>query len=950
MATQAKLVVAGDQLQLGVLNALEAEYMQQLVDMVPGIRMADRARFDAEGYELYIPHTAWELPIVRGYIDGFFGADQPQHRSRRSISFELDGAQAYAPANLRDYQQAAVDFILSTRRGAILADQMGTGKAIRATEPVLTPVGWRQIGALEVGDLVVDPDTGHGVTVRGVYPQGRKKIYRVALGDSTSTLVDGEHLWAVYTAGRKFRGAEPLVLTTLELIERGLRTKSDKRGWTNRKWFLPITQPVHFDVVEGPRPWAPYVFGVFLGDGYFGSSVTVALPDAEIEDRCATLGVRWGAAQRADTPARCRGALGAVAEARTLGVHGKRSWEKGIPLQYLRASVADRIELLRGLMDTDGDCAKGGAAIFNTSSPQLRDDVVDLVRALGGIASVSTRKEPKYTYKGETRTGREAYRVNVRVLFNPFHLARKAERWTKPNLARGIESIEPAGEDEAVCIAVDSKRSLYITTDYIVTHNTRTAAAAAICLQRRGGGGDYFIQPEPGGNFVKAGTRYARPIFILAPKYLRETWREELEKIGALEKPGDFAVVETRSPHGLLKDGRTRAQALGAGHRFYFAHYDIIEAWWGLLWPLKPCAVIMDEAHFLKNSRTRRAKGAALAASTSAKNILLTGTPLENRAGELWNLLNLAAGKWSFGGPLDFRRRYMGAVHTGFGHEDQGPTNTEELQLRLETCYLRRTVNDVKLDLPPITRELIQVDLDEKQAAKYGDLFDGYAPAAVFEAIMRGALGKKVLTMLGKARKLTSAAKREATIAEAQSALDQGESVVVFTWERRVAEQIADKLEVPRAYRRTVMHGRQGVSAIHGGFSQTVRDIRIRTFQEHGGCLVATMASLGVGVNLQRARVVIMHDLDWTPSRMLQAEARVWRGGQTKNVISKWIVARGTLDALITKALLEKADLIAKLLDDHEPAQLEEVLAEVATGASYDAQDYADRWTAWRQL
>lgn len=595
MTTQAKLVVAGDQLQLGVLNALEAEYLQPLVDMIPGLRMADRARFDAEGYELYIPHTAWELPLVRRYIDGFFGADQPQHRSRRATPW---GA-VYAPASLRDYQQAAVDFILSTRRGAILADQMGTGK-------------------------------------------------------------------------------------------------------------------------------------------------------------------------------------------------------------------------------------------------------------------------------------------------------------------------------------------------------TRSAAAAAICLQ-----GTPVMSNRLGsvGQCI-----YSRPIFILAPRYLRETWREELEKIGALEKPEDFAVVETRSPHGLLKDGQTRAQALGAGHRFYFAHYDIIEAWWGLLWPLKPCAVIMDEAHFLKNSRTRRAKGAALAASTSAKNILLTGTPLENRAGELWNLLNLAAGKWSFGGPLDFRRRYMGAVHTGFGHEDQGPTNTEELQLRLETCYLRRTVTDVKLDLPPITRELIQVDLDEKQAAKYGDLFDGYAPAAVFEAIMRGALGKKVLTMLGKARKLTSAAKREATIAEAQSALDQGESVVVFTWERRVAEQIADKLEVPRAYRRTVMHGRQGVSAIHGGFSQTVRDIRIRTFQEHGGCLVATMASLGVGVNLQRARVVIMHDLDWTPSRMLQAEARVWRGGQTKNVISKWIVARGTLDALITKALLEKADLIAKLLDDHEPAQLEEVLADVATGASYDAQDYADRWTAWRQL
>src|SRR5574343_1570564 len=156
---------------------------------------------------------------------------------------------------------------------------------------------------------------------------------------------------------------------------------------------------------------------------------------------------------------------------RGLGLMGAKSIEKRIPQQYLTASPQDRLELLQGLMDTDGDATTGGVCTFNTSSPHLRDQVAELVRGLGGIVTISSREAPKYTYKGEVRTGQPAYRLNVRLHVCPFALPRKAERWVPPNMARSIKKVTPAGTEMARCINVTTKRHLYIADGYIVTHN-----------------------------------------------------------------------------------------------------------------------------------------------------------------------------------------------------------------------------------------------------------------------------------------------------------------------------------------------------------------------------------------------------------------------------------------------------------------------------------------------
>lgn len=396
-----------------------------------------------------------------------------------------------------------------------------------------------------------------------------------------------------------------------------------------------------------------------------------------------------------------------------------------------------------------------------------------------------------------------------------------------------------------------------------------------------------------------------RPVLICAPKSVRNVWRNELLKF---DVPGKDRWVQLE---GLMPDVEKVRSA-----RWVFCHYDIIKAWWSQIVCAKPCCVIMDEAHLLKNGRTQRGKAAQLAASVAEHRILLTGTPILNRIGEMWHLLTLVSGKWSWGTPRDFRTRYCGATWNGYTYEDQQPTRVEELQTRLEGVYLRRTVESSGVDLPEITRQVIEVDLDEHWAIKYKDLFQEYDPEAVLRAILRRSASQKTIRWLGRLRKITSSAKFNTTAAEAQSLLEQDESIVIFVWQRKTAERLAQRLR----------HTTDRVRVVHGGFSQKQRDHSVDEFQDKGGALIATIDALSVGVTLTKARVVMMHDLSWVPADMLQAEQRIWRIGQTKPCLSKWIVARNTLDQMVLRAFSRKAQMVEAGASDLSVTRLSEVL------------------------
>ena len=363
------------------------------------------------------------------------------------------------------------------------------GRAQPVFTNVLTPDGWRPIGDLQVGDLVIGSD-GEPTPVLGVYPQGEKDVYRVTAQDGAWTLCCGEHLWTVRTASDKRRGKPWRVLETREMI-------GNLRAAHARRYELPLlTAPVRLP--EREVPLDPYALGLLLGDGCLTgrttSSFATADPElaAALEELLPGVEVRHRGGvdytlNRVTEPGQVITIANPVtAVARELGLCGTRSHTKFVPDVYLDNSAEVRLAVLQGLLDSDGGPvtqADRTCRIQNTTtSILLRDDVVALVRSLGGVAY--TRRRPAEGRRPGRANGREVpYRHDAHVVdirlpegVEPFRLARKRETYLAAGGGgrpmRFIDSIEPAGREECVCIQVAAEDSLYVTQDHLLTHNT----------------------------------------------------------------------------------------------------------------------------------------------------------------------------------------------------------------------------------------------------------------------------------------------------------------------------------------------------------------------------------------------------------------------------------------------------------------------------------------------
>lgn len=338
----------------------------------------------------------------------------------------------------------------------------GSGKLQHVDEPILGPDGWYRIGDAKAGDRVATQD-GTFTEIIGVFPQDDRRLYRIEFTDGSSTLAGPDHLWEVRrrsggkTQKRTGTGlSAPYVKTTQELLE-------DSSRWA--KWRIPLVEPVQHP--ERNLPIEPYMLGALLGDGSVSPTSRVTMSsDQAVSELFGPVQFRRG----------CWYASCSMPELEPLGLAGRRSWEKFVPPIYLFASVEQRKAVLAGLLDTDGSPTARGGVEFGTSSEQLANDVIALVQSLGGTAKLSTRI-PWYTYKGERRDGRKQYRLAIRLTFNPFRLDRKAAlhtNYTEYGPIRMIKAITQVADGETVCIKVADPSELYVTRDYIVTHNTRT--------------------------------------------------------------------------------------------------------------------------------------------------------------------------------------------------------------------------------------------------------------------------------------------------------------------------------------------------------------------------------------------------------------------------------------------------------------------------------------------
>lgn len=348
----------------------------------------------------------------------------------------------------------------------------GGGKALENGTLVCTPTGWKAVEQLVVGDEVIGSG-GNPVKVLGVYPQGIKKIYTVSFRDGASIRVSGDHLWRYRVTGKphKVKGVRYTrdnwtVGTTLEMLAAMHKCRS------NQSVVIPLCGAVQWEKKE--LPIKPYTVGALLGDGSLtGQGVIITSADTEVIERIRADGYtvhKW----RGDYD---YGVLGIRKELNGIGLKHD-SHNKRIPEEYLHSDIEDRLELLRGLMDTDGYCDKRGHCSYCSVSEGLARDVQYLVRSLGGMATLTKKNRASgVSYEVTIRMPDESGRI--------FHLSRKLARLKVYNggisdVTRRVVAIEESGEGECTCIRVDSHDRLFVAENFIVTHNTHILRIKAI--------------------------------------------------------------------------------------------------------------------------------------------------------------------------------------------------------------------------------------------------------------------------------------------------------------------------------------------------------------------------------------------------------------------------------------------------------------------------------------
>ncbi len=353
----------------------------------------------------------------------------------------------------------------------ILAGATGMGKAQPLDAKILMADGsFKPMGDIRVGDRLASVD-GRPSEVSGVFPQGRMAIFSVTFGDGRSTKACADHLWEI----NKWRWDSARIVTTTEL---GRLIESSHNRM--RLWVQQVAGDFGH---QAALPIDPWVLGALIGDGGLKEMTPkFSSADPELIERMRRLvgpdmELRHGGKfdyrlvmSKRNNANRLGDAL--VALGLNLG-----SEHKFLPEQYLTADRAARLALLQGLMDTDGWAEKYGSVRYCTVSLQLALDVQRLARSLGAMCKIKSRF-PKYTYRGEKKTGRLAYTCKIRHEFPAqfFTLRRKVQRARNQMAPRlNVASVVPCGEADAQCISVTHPSRLYVTDDYVVTHNTAAA-------------------------------------------------------------------------------------------------------------------------------------------------------------------------------------------------------------------------------------------------------------------------------------------------------------------------------------------------------------------------------------------------------------------------------------------------------------------------------------------
>ncbi|WP_170211261.1 LAGLIDADG family homing endonuclease [Robertmurraya siralis] len=438
----------------------------------------------------------------------------------------------------------------------------GTGKAQDLDSKIMTPNGYVKMRDVKVGDEIFGED-GKIHRILGVYPQGKKDMYEITFSDGSKTITCDEHLWNVQNPTLRTKG-EFKTVTLKQIMEEGLYKIYKGKNYKTWIHYIPMTKPLQFKT-NNKLNLPPYLLGMIISEANLNSSsVVISINNEEtdlvdyLNEYCVSNNIHLVINEKRDgvtdyrfTKNKGMNTNHLKNELRRLGLHPTLSDTKFIPKDYLYSNVEDRIELLSGLIDTDGE-VNGSNYSYSTTSKGLAEDVQFLVQSLGGTAKIEIR-ETHYPYKGEKRKGKPSFRLHIKMpreikaFKSKKHKCKFREGQTTSR--RSIRNIKYIGKREAQCISTSNPTKLYLTDDMIVTHNT------SFCINT-------YILP-----ILDRGEK----VTIIANEMNRRAWQHILMATILSQKLDYYGLPRKKQKMGHLND--EQKEKMEEAREYFNKHY-----------------------------------------------------------------------------------------------------------------------------------------------------------------------------------------------------------------------------------------------------------------------------------------------------------------------------------------------------------------------------------------
>lgn len=365
-------------------------------------------------------------------------------------------------------------------KNMMLLGARGGGKGTLLTEIVPTPDGMKIWGSLQIGDYVFD-ENGNPTKIIGIPFDDITNTYEITFSDGRKTVVSEDHLWNVKCWDKGFKVIDTKTIAS-DYVKKRKVTKRNPNG-KEYKYKIQVSGAVEFNKKEDLLI-DPYTMGLLIGDGSFrhvhNHTMFLAGASEDIDKYREIIPYRIDELSSKDNNTIHINNIKEILKKYDL--LDKYSYEKHIPYQYLFASKEDRLNLLKGLIDTDGIVTKSrGTPSYTTTSKQLADDVCFLVRSLGYNCRKSKKENVGYKDKdGNFVHCRDCYNIYIYTDDIICKLKRKIAKiqprtsnyHKSKQLYSIIVDVKCLGPQHIRCISVENESGLYLTNDFIVTHNS----------------------------------------------------------------------------------------------------------------------------------------------------------------------------------------------------------------------------------------------------------------------------------------------------------------------------------------------------------------------------------------------------------------------------------------------------------------------------------------------